>query len=786
MRVLFLLATGVLAAQPLPQSFPAGDYTPFGYIDNPYHTAVLHRSGIVRSVPPLGFGYWARGVPWPYGTGTKRDVNYLSLAHLSVVVDGVAFHEEGDFAANGIQLVSRYHTKNVMSYDWTFHGVTFSARWFLPYENTLACLLEMRNAGAAPKAVTVFATDIYGFPEESWWGSDGVAARYRPDVDAGVAKIWAYGDVFVIGADRKSAAHRSTAARDEWERLIRANDLTSNDGSSVEFPKNLYVTQAYRIELPAGRSESMLLTLNRGVNEDETVAQFRRGMSTARQVVSRQLEEDDRFYRNAPLLTGDWSPAWKRGWIYDFETLRGTIRPPIGIYKHPWDGMQVDTPRVVLAETLIDTATLSYADPALAKNVILGTFADAPMPNVPCTREDGSMNMICADGSEVGTAPDWSYPLLLIRWIYGRDHDEAWLRSLYPHMKSYLDWWLANRTDKDGWFHALCSWESGQDASKRFLVAEENAGAVAAFVRTVDIEASMADAMRGMAALAPPAGRPGDVALWTKLAGLRVDRTRSMFVNGWFRDFDARTGKPIVLKDYFDIMMLAPLALDIATPEQMKQVRPMFDYFREHAPEWLIWPNFVLTYSEAAWYAGVPLMGAQAIADVAARVYARTDARHTTPAGKSSRPLPEPYNYRVPGIADEYWPFGDTLPGGENYGWGASLPLLIIRTIVGFRETADPAANEFILAPAIPATLAQPGRQYGITNLHFRGSTSNLNYAVGSNGALDVTLECRPGPFRALAVRDAAGKVIARAAGTGALKAAFRAANAEAYNVRFE
>ena len=43
----------------------------------------------------------------------------------------------------------------------------------------------------------------------------------------------------------------------------------------------------------------------------------------------------------------------------------------------------------------------------------------------------------------------------------------------------FVEWWLANRTDAQGWFHTVCSWESGQDGSKRFKVAGDNPGAVA-------------------------------------------------------------------------------------------------------------------------------------------------------------------------------------------------------------------------------------------------------------------------------------------------------------------
>ena len=72
--------------------------------------------------------------------------------------------------------------------------------------------------------------------------------------------------------------------------------------------------------------------------------------------------------------------------------------------------MQVHAPRVVLAEAAIDALLLGYADLDTAKAVLLGTFLDAPAPNVPCSREDGSYNMVGANGSECGTAPEWGYP----------------------------------------------------------------------------------------------------------------------------------------------------------------------------------------------------------------------------------------------------------------------------------------------------------------------------------------------------------------------------------------
>jgi hypothetical protein len=44
--------------------FPHGNYTPHGYIDNPSHSWTK-RSGLIRSVPPIGYGFWATDLPFP-------------------------------------------------------------------------------------------------------------------------------------------------------------------------------------------------------------------------------------------------------------------------------------------------------------------------------------------------------------------------------------------------------------------------------------------------------------------------------------------------------------------------------------------------------------------------------------------------------------------------------------------------------------------------------------------------------------------------------------------------
>lgn len=773
-----------------PPSFPAGAYTPHGYIDNPHHSMVLSRSGVLRSVPPLGMGYWRRTFRGAYGNGPRAAVNYLSLLQLSAAWGDVRLVTADDFGARGVELVSRYHTKHVLSYDWQLGPLTFRVAYFLPREHTLACHVEVASSAAADEEVRLHASHIYGLWEAPWWGSNGVGMRYLAAEDAAVSAIWAYGDYFALGADGRSEARAATADRAEWQRWLRAGGPDGAATATVRGPGPLHSVLSYRLRVPARGRSTLLVCLSRGPNEPAALAELRAGLAGARPALAGQLALDEAFWARCPQLAGDWPEAWQHGWVYDWETLRMNVRPPAGIFRHPWDAMQVHSPRSVLGEASVDMFALSHADPALAREVLLGTFADAPQPNVPCCREDGSMNMIAADGEACGTAPSWCIPFHVLRAIYAATGDAAWVTALYPHLAAYLDWWLAHRADEHGWLHCHCDWESGQDGSKRFPEAE---GAAADTVRTVDVEASMAEALAVMALFARVAGRPADAPRWAALAEHRAAATRAMFVDGWYRDWDTRTNRPILLPDYVDAMMLAPLTCGIATPEQIAAVRPRFQYFRDHPRGWLEWPSFFLAYTEAAWTAGLRILAAEATADIADRIYPRTDARHVLFADPA-----DPYAYRVPGVACEYWPLGgDTEPGGENYGWGATLPLHIIRSIVGLRETAvlpDGPAIELHLAPALPARLMVPGRCYAVRNLHFRGLDLHVRYRVRGPAALAVTFDyaalgppaATQGPLAASVV-DEGGRPVAAAAersARGTLR--FDATNGAVYTLHLE
>ena len=155
----------------------------------------------------------------------------------------------------------------------------------------------------------------------------------------------------------------------------------------------------------------MNVILARGVSQDEAYRHWEDGIEEIARADAQHRSDDEKFWGRAPQLLGRLAGLWKRGLVYDLETLRMVMRPSAGVLPTPWDGMQIQAPRTVLAEAAMDCLFLSYADPELATEVILGHFESAPHPNLPCMREDGSYNMVADDGQICGTAPEWGYPL---------------------------------------------------------------------------------------------------------------------------------------------------------------------------------------------------------------------------------------------------------------------------------------------------------------------------------------------------------------------------------------
>ena len=726
--------------------FPDGSYTPNGYLSNPYHTASFNRSGVLRSVPPLGFGFWARPLPWPYGGaefgfGLSRHRNYISLLNFAIEVDGIILNNLEDYKNNKIEISSNYHTKNIFNYLFNLSDLEFDLSYFQVGEHSLVCNFQVENKSNKKQNILINAINVFGDIYKGYWGCDGIVSNYNEKFDLSISKFFADGDMFAMGSTLPSLSFKATSSDSLLNQWILSSDTThvtepvslrirekiTEEGKSLGHMNNL---MTYKVDIIPNEKKYIKFIITRGVNEKDVIDSLNKALSLSAKSQIAKIEDDNNYYRNAPFLSGAWHPDWINGLIYHQETIRMNIHPPIGIYKHHWDGMQIHTPRAVLGETAIDAMALSYGDLELAKEVLLGVFADAPANNIPCSREDGSLNLVCGNGKETGTAPIWGLPFLVINSIYLRDKDDDWIKRLYPHMKDYIQWWLENRTDEEGWFHCACSWESGQDGSKRFRVGD--VAASAEDVRTIDIEAAMAHAITMMVKFSRISGFDKDEKYWKKLSEIRIQRTRNMFVDGRFRDFDAKTGKPIILGDYYSVMMLAPLSFNIATIDQKNKSYDIFDYFKKNYRFWLEWPSFLFPFTEAAWNSNrLELLG-EILMNSGNGIFPGTNSKKPLYIKPKDAPgLSKKYSYRLPGVAAEWWPYKreNMWAGGcENYGWGATFPTLLIRNIIGFRELNNENVKGFTIAPALNPDLFKEDEIYKINNLNYRDIKINISY----------------------------------------------------------
>ncbi|HEY3078490.1 MAG TPA: hypothetical protein VGM69_01145 [Chloroflexota bacterium] len=675
------------------RAFPLDRYTPHGYLDNPRHAWRLSRSGVVRTTGGIGFAWHFPSYPGPYG---KR---WVYTASLEIVPDRA-----------DAELYCDHHTKEL----FRFRRGEWTVEMFLDGD-ALVALVD----GPDDERLEARATYRRQLGVSGDWDF-GLLARQDPD-GAGHLAVYAEGTAFVLLADRAPLEALVTPPDAGWP--DRAGPIEKAVGQRYSLTDG-------RLSVVLARAESSQAALDRA----------RRALAGAGPAGRRKLRADAAFWGGAPRLAGDWPDHWRRGLVYDLETLRAIVRPPLGVYRSRWDGMQVQVPRVVLAETGLDMLLLSYADPATAGEVILGTFRDAIAPNVPCTREDGSVNMVALDGEACGTSPAWCWPLWCIGLLYRRTADRAWLAELVPHAERFLDWWLARRRHPDGAPFYLCGWESGQDASPRFGSAERGGGGIEA-IEPVDLDAALALSARLLAGWCAELGR--DDARWRRVYDDFAARTRALWHDGWFHD--RTSAGPTSARDP---MQLAPLLAGVATPEQASALRayltgvPARDAGASEAPprsdrgsgeavdlpghagySALEWPPVALTALESALQAGAGEWAGRAAAELLERVWRATDA----PLHEAERPLP--------GVAHEHWP-----PEGpwhtEGYGWGATTALLFLRYVAGVRD--EPESDELRVEPCLPPALRRPGARYELLNLPWRGERLDLTYRVTAEGEVVV------------------------------------------------
>src|SRR6266700_2942033 len=424
------------------------------------------------------------------------------------------------------------------------------------------------------------------------------------------------------------------------------------------------------------------------------------------------------------------------------------VRPPAGVLPYAWDCMQVQAPQTVLAEAAMDTLYLSYADPALAAEVILGHFESSTHPNLPCMREDGSYNMVADDGQICGTAPEWGFPLWCCDQIVRSTGDLLWLRRLYPKAAAYLRWWLEHRRDGEGWSVYACSWESGQDVSSRFGP-QQTGGTIIQHVRPVDLQASMAQGAEilarwakllgqeqtAMTAIETPIDFAAEAAWWQQIANEFTVKTRLMWQQGWFRDYDAVTSE---WSEQQDAMHLAPVFCGVAGWGQVEQLRPFLAQPPMHSSGWapLSWPPVVMTLVGAADVAQMPLEAAELAYRFIDASYRSTDRRELDEQGG------------LPGVTREYhasvargkWGAIDYANAGiEGYGWGALSIHLLMRYILGLCEEE---VDKITIAPALPQALQRVGASYRAAPVPWGNYVLGIECTVRNAKGYTVRVHC--------------------------------------------
>jgi len=669
--------------------FPKNDYTPYGYLDNPYHSWIANKSGIIRSVPPLGFSfYYPNFGQWYYCVGMNFDLKTGKRTE---------------------RIRSDYHSKNIFSYNLACDGVEAEFLYFLASENSLVCEVRCKNSTGKMQEIDIMATAfLQVLLKQSRRWEFGITGRYDRDNNAVIMRSYAEGIAVSFSSSVKPASFQiadiNGNSEKNWTNKYKGGELTSR--------------LHYKLQLEPGKREQLSFVLTRDYQTDKLLKKQRQVVEEKDAILKQKVEEDNKFWENCPVLEGDFPELWKTGWVYDWETMRMCIRNPVGIFTKRWDAMQIQIPRVVLAETALDTLMYSYADVETAKEVILGTFEDSPAPQIPCIREDGSPNMVAEDGSECGTSPAWCWPFYSIYIVYRRCYDREWLKNLYPYLEKYLDWWLENRyNEKTGIFYK-CSWESGQDSSRRFGREQPSGAELIEDISPVDLNVSMSQAGLIMAFFAGELEKEDKK--WNYLENKFRAFLDKLWTDGGYYDFDCGSGEFIRVEDCTHV---SPVMLDIPV-ERREKMRERFRNLVKKGAWWLEWGSFTFQLGECALALDERKYWADIVYENITRIYRYWNRRNPESGTK------------IPGIALEWWSHKE--PGGaEGYGWGTTSPLAIIRHIIGFLEDDE---NGCMLVPSIPEKLWSRGKTLTIKNLSFKSNKIALSYKMEEEGNLNISL----------------------------------------------
>src|SRR6266508_1463180 len=242
--------------------FPEGDYTPYGYLRNPYHRASAGWSslegGNLRTSDHLLGMEWAYA--WHRGSTLRAGIS------LAMGSGERRCLTRADFTSIGY--TSRYHSSNVIGFDWTLDGVVVAVRYFLFYE-TLCVHVEATNTSPLSRQ---FHLDIIG----RLWVHEGA-----PGVRTEAAEA-----IFTAPADSGGPAVHALA--------VSGSEVASARQTDDEAPPSgeVWAGSGSNIELAPGASARITAALGRGETDDVAIEAARSALPRGAVRLRELLAED--------------------------------------------------------------------------------------------------------------------------------------------------------------------------------------------------------------------------------------------------------------------------------------------------------------------------------------------------------------------------------------------------------------------------------------------------------------------------------------------------------------
>src|SRR6266567_8503171 len=178
---------------------PHDDFTPHGYLDNPFHSWKLNPSGVLRSSPPLGMGWHVPNL----GSYARNQFQYTAHLHIGLKIGKTVLITADDFKRRNCTIVSSLHTKNRFEYTCTIpkYQLTLTARYFLVNEQMLGCILKLSTTAKQPVPVTCYVMHQHKHnPHTSRLWEHGLYTIAGPQAGTCILGLASEGDAFVHGA----------------------------------------------------------------------------------------------------------------------------------------------------------------------------------------------------------------------------------------------------------------------------------------------------------------------------------------------------------------------------------------------------------------------------------------------------------------------------------------------------------------------------------------------------------------------------------------------------------